>query len=365
MATVVYVPQSGRDEALSAGIMDAGKSIALNMQRKEKDARMQKILQGISAAPDHKTGAQIIAASAVGAEPDELAVYFKALDELHPKDQDSLIESKVYSPVTGAETPFWVHQSQVKNLKDPKFISEITGLPEDSFSLTKPVKTHDYIDPASGNSVGTFVPGMQPAGTISAEDFKRDIDIRSATRQDNQFAVSEQNMMINQRRLDETERANQERERLAARREARQGSIDNSDKELKRVSIEQTRLYKHIATKHGGVIQPDGSIDISKVAGPSKEQIEEEFGLGSQMLEDGTVKVWGQAVRELAKRSKLVPRDDKPVIPEELSKQGVKGIIPEEKRKQYQQFKSAWESTKNPEVRKKLEVEAKKRGLIK
>lgn len=304
MSTTVYIPDNNRDAELSQGIKEAGKAIGDSMIKKAKDDRMEKILKGISAAPDHKTGAQIIAASANGADPDELSTYFKALDELHPKDQDSLVEGKVYSPVTGAETPFWAHQNQVDQLKNPKFISEITGLDEGSFSLTKPTKVLEYLDPSSGNAIGTFVPGMQPKGTISTDDYQRDRQQKADIRSENQFAITEQNMITNDRRATETERHNSQMENLAASRESRQGFDNSTDKAEKQKSIEITRLQKYLVIKYGGRVLTDGSLDLSSLDEPRRQKFIAEFDAGSALINDGTAINFGAAIRELNKREK-------------------------------------------------------------
>jgi hypothetical protein len=317
MATVIYEPRDDRWGEIGRGIETGVANYMKRKQEEDDKKKLADILSGVQQAPDRETALGIVAASASQLrDPTTVSLALRLVDEAHPLADNSLVQGKVYDKATGSESPFWFKRADVDKVKDPNFIAESTGRDPSTFTMDKPAKIFDYVDPETGVSIGTFVPGMQPRGVITSQDFQRnrqlDMDeraIKAQERANEALEISKKNTEISEKRLGISERNAAETARHNRVQEAKSAKKDSAEADTKRVSLEQNRLKGYLVTQYGGRTLADGSLDLSSLDEPKRQKFTQEFDIGSEMLETGKAKTWGEAVRKIHKQE-LMPKSE-------------------------------------------------------
>lgn len=366
MATVLYVPKDTRWD-------DFGNSVVKTMEilDKAKDEQlMAQTLKGINDAPDRNSALQVVAASANGMkDPKKLATVFGAVDARHPASGDDLQKMDVYDSTTGNPSSVWFPRKDSAKALDPNYISERSGLPVGSFSTAAPKNVFEFVS-TDGMSQGNYVAGMQPKGLITKNDFERNRELskdelaqKAADISEKRLILSEKSATLAERRASESERHNQAMELSSAAREKRLASGDSSDKESKRISLEQTRLQRYLAQKYGGKVLMDGSLDLSSLDEPKKQKFIADFDAGSAMLEDGKAKTFGAAVRTLNKNPPELNKPDSRTIPQHDS--GQNPMYLKYKDSYNAVVKNEKDKTKRAQILKELNDKAREMGLIK
>jgi hypothetical protein len=299
---VIYMPENLQTKNINDGLQQGMQSYIKSQNDQFQKKQLADVMTAVASAPDRATALSVAAASASKIRPDEMQLIMHAVDEAHPKDSTTLIEGTVYSKTTGAETPFYFHQKDAGKIGDPAFVAGITGLPAESFSLSKPPAVHEFVD-GTGKSVGTFVSGMQPDGTMSSEDWTRKRQDAADNRASQHQTDQEKHQADTDTHMLNMEKVAQQNANTASRREQQSEKNANGDKESKRISTEQTRLQKYLVTQYGGKVLQDGSLDLSSLDEPKRKEFTEKFDQGSKLLEDGKVKTYGAAVRQLNSNS--------------------------------------------------------------
>lgn len=306
MATVINLPRDTRWESLGQGVQSGMENYIKGRQEREAAEAMQKILGGVNEAPDRNSALQIVSAAASAVrDPQKIAILFDAVERKYPKGNEDVMQVEAYSPVTGDATPFYIRKGDYGKLNNPEFIKQQAGLEPGTYTLTKPRNVFDYVDPVTGKSVGNYVPGMQPQGSITADDFNRRRQLEADERAEQSAERQDKRLDMEGRRVS----AMEARTNAIESRRIREDSEKNAADKTKHISGEEVKLERHLAKVYGGKLLQDGSLDLSSLDEPKRQKFIEDFERGSALLHEGKVKTFGEAVRTINKDRKAEPKD--------------------------------------------------------
>lgn len=191
-----------------------------------------------------------------------------------------------YNSTTGQPFDYILPKKDAAKALDKDVVSFVTGQDPNTFTVGAKPLTKEYVAPENGNMVGTFVPGMEPKGSITSDTWTRQEKLKA----------DERAAKAGERQDAKLGLAIEAGNRAAAASGRAAGEVADIRREGAKEKA-MTNFRQTLAETYNVKKYPDGTLDLSSLDENKRKQFSDALDKGLGLIDEGKAKNSGQAFR--------------------------------------------------------------------